>query len=129
MTHDSSYPEGYIKFFEHYHIGEYWEAHEVLEEVWQKERENDFYHGLIQIAAIMHQLNRGKIAGARKLAVSAQQYLHSFLPEYMGVNVQDVMSWLQDLLQKLPNDVIRIFDKNLNFFEIPVCPLPRIIDR
>ena len=61
-----TYPPLYLQFFRHYHNEEYWEAHEVLEELWQTQRHNDFYHGLIQIAAIMHQLKRGKVRGARK---------------------------------------------------------------
>lgn len=116
----------YLQFFQYYHQGEYWEAHEVLEELWQQDRSNDFYHGLIQIAAIMHQLNRGKIRGARKLSYSAITYLSSYTPIYDEVHVESVLKWLQLCLSKLPDDVELLSLEELKKLEIPICQLPEI---
>lgn len=114
----------YRAFFNHYHKGEYWEAHEVLEELWQTQRHNDFYHGLIQIAAIMHQLRRGKIRGARKLALSASRYLAPYAPETDGVNVEKVLEWLEKTLRCLPPHQELMALDELEQLKIPVCPLP-----
>lgn len=114
----------YLSFFDHYHQEEYWEAHEVLEELWQSQRHNDFYHGLIQVAAIMHQLRRGKVRGARKLAVSASRYLTPYAPETDDVNVNQILEWLEKCLKCLPDDITIMEINELEKLKIPVCPLP-----
>lgn len=116
----------YKQFFQHYHQEEYWEAHEVLEELWQQDRKNDFYHGLIQIAAIMHQLNRGKVRGARKLAHTAVGYLSSFKPSYEDVDIEQVVKWLQLCLEKLPEHEKIISLSEMEKLSIPVCHLPEL---
>lgn len=122
----NTYHPLYIQFFQHYHQGEYWEAHEVLEELWQQDRSNDFYHGLIQVAAIMHQLNRGKVRGARKLSETAIGYLTPYQPAYEGVSVANILSWLHLCLQKLPDGVAILEQEKLEKLGIPICELPEI---
>lgn len=119
-----TYSPLYLQFFRHYHKEEYWEAHEVLEELWQTERHNDFYHGLIQIAAIMHQLKRGKVRGARKLATSALRYLKPFLPQKEGVNVEEVVCWLNHCLKTLPEGVEKLSLEEMDRLSILPCKLP-----
>ncbi len=116
----------YRSFFQHYHQGEYWEAHEILEELWQTDRQNDFYHGLIQIAAIMHQLERGKVRGVRKLSQTASGYLSPFQPNYEGVEVNNVLKWLQLCLDKLPEQVEILPVTEMQKYEIPICQLPEL---
>lgn len=123
-----SYHKLYYTFFWHYHRQEYWEAHEVLEELWQTQRENDFYHGLIQVAAIMHQLKRGKVRGARKLATSATRYLQPYAPACDEVDVQQVLNWLQRCLQVLPDDQERMESEAVKNFGLGICPLPHFPD-
>jgi uncharacterized protein len=119
-----TYPPLYLQFFRHYHNEEYWEAHEVLEELWQTQRHNDFYHGLIQIVAIMHQLKRGKVRGARKLATSALGYLKPFVPQKDGVDVAEVIRWLNECLQILPEGVEKISREEVERLGILPCKLP-----
>ncbi|HEY8342990.1 MAG TPA: DUF309 domain-containing protein [Calditerricola sp.] len=122
----SGYPAQYQEFFVRYEKGEYWEAHEVLEELWQTERHNGFYHGLIQVAAIMHQAQRGKVGGMRKLAASALRYLEPYRPQHMGVNVDRVVAWLEDLLARLPRDVKRVPPERLADYGVTKLPLSRL---
>lgn len=114
----------YYAFFRHYHREEYWDAHEVLEELWQTQRHNDFYHGLIQIAAIMHQLRRGKVRGARKLATTAQKYLQSYPVLHQDVDVEGIRTWLDYCLQVLPSDRSIMPLSDLETLNIPICVLP-----
>ncbi|WP_170109665.1 DUF309 domain-containing protein [Melghirimyces profundicolus] len=119
-----SYHPLYLRFFKYYHAGRYWEAHEVLEELWQTQRDNDFYHGLIQVAAIMHQLKRGKVRGARKLSASAIRYLTPFSPETEGVDVRRVLRWLNRCLEVLPERP-RIMDpREVESLGLGTCELP-----
>ncbi|MCS1350088.1 DUF309 domain-containing protein [Mechercharimyces sp. CAU 1602] len=122
------YPSLYIDFFQCYHDGEYWEAHEVLEELWQTERANDFYHGLIQIAAICHQLERGKVRGARKLATSACGYLEAYRPFHQEVDVEGVIDWLQLCLERLPHSVGMIDPAEVKKMNLGIASLPRATD-
>ena len=119
-----TYSPLYLQFFRHYHKEEYWEAHEVLEELWQTQRHNDFYHGLIQIAAIMHQLKRGKVRGARKLATSALRYLKPYLPQKEGVDVEEVVRWLNHCLKTLPEGVEKAGPEEMDRLSILPCKLP-----
>jgi uncharacterized protein len=116
----------YIQFFKCYHRQEYWEAHEVLEELWQTCRANDFYHGLIQIAAMMHQLQRGKVQGARKLAVSAIRYLEPFSPYQDGVQVDEVITWLTSCLEVLPDHIEKMDLPALDQLGVSACKLPHL---
>ncbi|TCS95083.1 DUF309 domain-containing protein [Hazenella coriacea] len=122
----SIYHPLYIQFFTHYHREEYWEAHEVLEELWQTQRHNRFYHGLIQIAAIMHQLKKGKVRGARKLATTAQGYLESYAPYTEGVEVSQVLEWLHHCLEVLPQSIEKMSWSEIEQLGIQTCPLPDI---
>lgn len=118
----------YYAFFHHYHQKEYWEAHEVLEELWQTQRDNDFYHGLIQIAAIMHQFTKGKVRGARKLAITAQKYLAPYAPKQQEVDVQVILDWLEHCLTVLPTKVERLDPEDFAKLNLPCCPLPLFRD-
>ncbi|PTM59982.1 DUF309 domain-containing protein [Desmospora activa] len=124
MSREQAYHPLYIQFFHHYHQQEYWEAHEVLEELWQTERDNDFYHGLIQIAAIMHQLKRGKVRGARKLASSAHRYLSPYGSDQDGVDVADILLWLSTCLRMLPEEIGQMEPEQVEAIGLGVCPLP-----
>jgi predicted metal-dependent hydrolase len=121
-----SYHPLYIQFFRHYHREQYWEAHEVLEELWQTQRDNDFYHGLIQVAAIMHQLKLGKVRGARKLASTALKYLKPYIPKHDGVDVAKVIQWLEHCLAVLPKEISILEPEEMEKLAIPSCPLPRL---
>ncbi|SMO59598.1 DUF309 domain-containing protein [Melghirimyces algeriensis] len=114
----------YVQFFQCYHHEKYWEAHEVLEELWQTQRDNDFYHGLIQVAAIMHQLKRGKIRGARKLSTSAIRYLTPFSPWKDEVNVAEVLDWLNRCLEVLPKNVGIMDPDEVQALGLGICELP-----
>ena len=69
--------------------GEFWEAHEQWEEIWQRERRpiRSFYQGLIQIAAGYHHWSvkhrpRGVLLGISK----GVEKLTWYLPGYLDVD-------------------------------------------
>ncbi len=126
MDHKYNYPSQYRLFFVKYHKAEYWEAHEVLEELWQTQRENHFYQGLIQIAAIMHQLERGKVRGAKKLAKSAIGHLTPFYPNYEEVDIAAVLKWLSNCFDQLPEKVSTLDPEEVDRLGIKPCPLPTL---
>lgn len=54
--------------------GRFWHAHEVWEERW-RESGDDYYKGLIQLAAALFHLRRRNERGAARLLRTSQEYL------------------------------------------------------
>ena len=71
--------------------GEFFEAHEVWEDLWHECASADrrFYQALIQAAVAAHHWGRGNAAGANRLYLSGRKYMEPFRPGYMGLSVDD----------------------------------------
>ncbi len=91
--YDPRFLEG-IKFFNEC---EFFEAHEVWEELWADVQgpTRPFYQGLIQVAVCLHHFGNGNIRGARKLYHSSRGYLEEFGESYLGVDLQKLLAELQ----------------------------------
>jgi predicted metal-dependent hydrolase len=77
----------------------YYEAHDVLEELWLKTsgEQRDFYKGLIQTAAVFLKLQQNKPDPASRLAQRAASHLEKYRPACERVNVDEVLDWLRDV--------------------------------
>ena len=77
----------------------YYEAHDVLEELWLKTsgERRDFYRGLIQTAAVFLKLQQGKPDPAMRLALRATSHLEKHRPMCEQVYVDEVLGWLRDV--------------------------------
>ena len=79
--------------FEHgialFNRGEYFDAHEVWEDLWMEcpSAERRFVQALIQAAVAVHHFERGNHAGAERLSKSGRAYMEPFRPVYRGLNV------------------------------------------
>src|SRR5918996_432363 len=85
----TAYDPLYLKGIAYFNACEFFEAHEVWEELW-KDYQGDlrlFYKGLIQAAVALHHFGNGNIRGARKVYFSSQNYLKEYAPLCMGLNV------------------------------------------
>ena len=73
---------------------EFFEAHDVLEELWQEYADSDraFYQGLIQVAVALEHRRRGNLTGARGVLGSAQRRLEPYLPSYEGFDVEELIA-------------------------------------
>jgi len=73
----------------HFNAGEYFEAHEVWEEVWHDcpSAERRFFQALIQAAVAVYHWNRGNTAGAVRLFHSGRRYMEPYRPVYRGLDV------------------------------------------
>lgn len=62
---------------EHFNAGEYFEAHEVWEDLWNEATgaRHSFLQCLIQIAVALHHARKENFVGTRKLFASGLQYL------------------------------------------------------
>jgi predicted metal-dependent hydrolase len=79
--------------------GEYFAAHEVLEEVWRAAptEERDFYQGLVHVAVAWYQAGRGRpIARARQLEKAIRR-LTPYAPAHCGVDLGPLLAQLHEL--------------------------------
>jgi predicted metal-dependent hydrolase len=90
MTYDPRYLEG----IEHFNVCDFFEAHEVWEELWADTQGESrrFYQGLIQVAVCLHHFGNGNIRGAKKLYVGSRGYLESYRPSYLGLDLEKFLS-------------------------------------
>lgn len=69
--------------------GEYFEAHETLEDVWRtaEPAEKDFFQGLVHVAVAWYQAGRRNRVGCERQLEKAARRLGPFAPEHRGVDV------------------------------------------
>jgi uncharacterized protein len=86
---DETYDPRYLQGIEHFNVCDFFEAHEVWEELWTDYRGPDrkFYQGLIQVAVCLHHFGNGNTRGAKKLYVSSVGYLQEYHPHHLGLDL------------------------------------------
>ena len=96
---DERFYEGIREFNE----GRYFEAHDVLEDLWQGYREPDrvFLQALIHPAVGLYHLENENFKGARSQLSKACTKIGSYRPEYWGIGVDILYVSLKDRLKIL----------------------------
>ena len=107
MSSDSTagdYEPLYLAGIAHFNACDYYESHEVWEELWTDYRgpSRKFYQGLIQAAVALYHFGNGNIRGARKLHGSVHGYLEPYAPRHLGEGLQ----FLEARWEKYPYDEI-----------------------
>jgi len=76
--------------------GEYFDAHEVIEDAWRNEpREiRQLYQGILQVAVIYLHISRGNIFGAQKMLHRALNNLSPFT-DHQSLDIPDVINNLK----------------------------------
>lgn len=90
MTSEAvQYDPLYLQGIEHFNDCDFFEAHEVWEELWTEYRGElrRFYQGLIQAAVALHHFGNGNIRGARKVYHSSRKYLEQYQPSCQGLDL------------------------------------------
>ena len=90
------YDSRYLAGIEQFNRCEFFEAHEVWEELWADTQgpSRTFYQGLIQVAVCLYHFGNGNIRGARKLYHSSCRYLQDYLPVHEGLDLEKLVSEL-----------------------------------
>jgi uncharacterized protein len=73
--------------------GEFFAAHEELEESWRAAPpgERDFHQGLVHVAVAWYQAGRGNRVGCERQLAKAERRLAPYAPEHEGVDVAAVL--------------------------------------
>jgi len=84
-SHDDRFARG----VELFNRAEYFDAHEVWEELWMDcaASERRFVQALIQAAVALHHFERGNQAGAARLFRSGRAYMGAYSPIHRGLDV------------------------------------------
>src|SRR5688572_26901255 len=96
MSAPASYKPLFLQGIEHFNACDFFEAHEVWEELWTETEGADrrFYQGLIQVAVCLHHFGNENTRGAIKLYHSCQKYLDDYRPKHLGVDVDKLIAEL-----------------------------------
>jgi uncharacterized protein len=95
-TATAPYDPLYLRGIAHFNACDFFEAHEVWEELW-KEYSGPlrlFYKGLIQAAVALHHFGNGNIRGARKVYGTSRNYLVNYGPACCGLDLEKFLAEL-----------------------------------
>jgi hypothetical protein len=89
-----NYDPLYLKGIAYFNECEFFEAHEVWEDLWSdcQGEPRRFYQGLIQMAVALHHFGNENIRGARKLYHSSRKYLERYGAFYEGLNLEALLA-------------------------------------
>jgi uncharacterized protein len=88
-SESAEYDPRYLAGIELFNRGEFFEAHEVWEDLWHDTAGPDrrFYQGLIQAAVAVYHAGNGNARGARRLFHSGRRYMSAYPPRHRGLDV------------------------------------------
>ena len=83
----------FAKGLELLRAGEYFAAHEALEDAWRAAApdERDFFQGLVHVAVAWYQAGRGRRIGCERQLEKAARRLAPFAPAHRGVAVAGLL--------------------------------------
>ncbi|MCI0640570.1 MAG: DUF309 domain-containing protein [Gemmataceae bacterium] len=86
---DAAYQPRYLAGIVLFNRGDFFEAHEVWEELWMETfgPEKSFYQGLIQAAVGLCHFCNGNLRGAVKLYHSSRDYMIKHGPVFLGLDL------------------------------------------
>lgn len=101
-----------------FNAGEYFEAHEALEDAWnaEKGRVRDLYRGILQIAVVYLHITRGNYNGAVKVYSRSQKWMRDWPDLCRGIHVEelrrDAAAAINEVM-RLGAEKMREFDRSL----------------
>lgn len=121
-----------------FNAGEYFEAHEALEDAWNAERGKvrDLYRGILQIAVVYLHVTRWNYHGAVKVYARSQRWLKDWPDFCRGIHVEELRRDAEVVInevRRLGMEKIAVFDPSLlkpvRWQETQATPTKYICDR
>jgi predicted metal-dependent hydrolase len=106
MNEAEQYDPRYLEGIAFFNECDFFEAHEVWEDLWKDDSDTTrtFYQGLIQAAVALHHFGNGNIRGARKLNKSFRKYLEPFAPRHEGLDVTRFLAAMDACFAEVPEE-------------------------
>jgi len=100
----------YLGYFECFNRQLFFEAHEVLEQLWLAQRHGSdgaYYKGLIQLAGAFVHLQKGRVKPAAALFRLAQDNLQKYAPSHLSLDLNQTSALIQDWRRKAESPEFR----------------------
>jgi uncharacterized protein len=96
-----SYDPRYLKGIEHFNKREFFDAHEIWEDLWHEEHgeANKFVQGLIQMATALHHFEASNLKGARILYQGGVELLTPYGERYWGLPVKKLLDQMAEVMK------------------------------
>lgn len=112
-----SYDALYVQFVYYFNIPrDYFECHEVMEELWLEEGRDPLYQGLLQVAVGLYHYRNGNIGGAVKLFTAAVEKLQGFPALTLGIDLGKLVEESKQYLSKLE----RVEEEPFAFYDLDI---------
>ncbi|HZZ70982.1 MAG TPA: DUF309 domain-containing protein [Pirellulales bacterium] len=100
---EPAYDPLYLQGIEHFNACDFFESHEVWEDLWKEYQgpSRKFYQGLIQVAVSLFHFGNGNIRGAKKLYHSSRNYLEPYGPVHLGLDLATFLAQFDRCLSEV----------------------------
>jgi predicted metal-dependent hydrolase len=118
------YDRLYILFLYYFNVErDYFECHEVLEELWLEEGRSALYQGLLQVAVGLYHFRNGNVNGAIKLLSQAVQKLERYPAQSLGIRLHQILEDSRQYLARL-----RLFAaKPFEFYDLNIIVIDPLL--
>jgi hypothetical protein len=105
-----------------FNAGHYFQAHEVLEDVWRAAPagQKQFFQGLVQVAVALHHHSRGNRTGARSVLARSMANLAGYPDSYGGIDLAALRATLNRCQQALARGDALLPPLRMQFSGLPM---------
>ncbi|MDO7905993.1 DUF309 domain-containing protein [Paenibacillus sp. JX-17] len=121
MSMRADYHQLYLAYLVYFNRDrDYFECHEVLEELWIEKEHAPIYKGLLQIAVGLYHFRNGNVRGAKMMLESAVELLKPYPEQAMGIHLGKLVRETEayrDQLRTYPENPIAYYDLDIEIVD------------
>ena len=100
----------YVQYLYYFNVErDYFECHEVMEELWMEEGRDPLCQGLLQVAVGLYHARNDNVSGAVKLFTQALEKLKRYPEHQLGIDLARLISESEQYLFKLNENTLEPF--------------------
>ncbi|MCR8631129.1 DUF309 domain-containing protein [Paenibacillus radicis (ex Xue et al. 2023)] len=127
MIGEQPYDLLYVKFIYYFNVErDYFECHEVMEELWLEEGRAPIFQGLLQVAVGLYHYRNGNVSGAIKLYTAALEKLEHSKQPRLGIDLEqlilDSKAYLKRL-ERLDQEPFAFYDLDIHITDPELAQL------
>lgn len=112
-----AYDRLYVAYLYYFNVQrDYFECHEVMEELWLEEGRSPLYQGLLQVAVGLYHHANGNVSGSIKLFSAGLDKLAPYPAHTLGINLEKLIQDSQVYLDKL----LRIQEESFQPYDLDI---------
>lgn len=106
----------YVQFLHYFNRErDYFECHEVMEELWLEEGRDPLYQGLLQVAVGLYHARNTNISGAIKLLTGAVEKLERYPEHRLGIDLDKLIADSREYLERLQSE-----GESFSFYDLDI---------